>query len=214
MSADPWRELLRADPRAYRARVLYFTRTDWHALREHRLSLSEEEFLLHLDALLQPANLGPEDRFELSLWWGEEQPHYTLHVRGQDGMRRPESVGNVGALHRRAVATWMRATTQRQRMAPWTVHAGAPPPYRPPQDLLDACFVEFPDARLASLAVQRFEGVQQPGFTVEPSVRIEASLQTPDGGLIQVFLGEWPEEDHSRLEEWSRVVRAGRARGA
>jgi hypothetical protein len=214
MNADVWRQLLRTDPHAYRARVLFFARTDWHALREHRVSLSLEEFLLHLEALFQPEGLGPGDRFEMSLWWGEEQPHYTVHVRGQDGMRRPESLGNVGATHRRAVARWVKDTTRRRRMAPWQVHVGAPPPYRPPQELLDACLAEFPDARLISLSVQRFEGIHAPGFTVEPGARIEASLEALDGGTVQVFLGEWTEEDCARLEEWAQVARSGYAQGA
>ncbi len=198
---------MRSDPRAYRARVLYFARTQWHALREHRMRLSEAQFLDHLEVLFPADESGPGDRFELSWWWTSVRPHYTLHLRGQDGMRLPQTVDHVGALHERAVLAWVRRTTRARRMDPWGMHIGAPPPYRPPYEFLDACLFEFPGAQLARLQVERQEGyVDPPDTLVEPSIHVEASLAAPDGGLVLVYLGDWPAEEHERLEEWAREM--------
>jgi hypothetical protein len=205
--SDDWTELLSTDPRAYRGRVIHFARTEWHALREHRLSLTEPQFLQHLEALFPLDESGPGDRFELSWWWPGERPHYTLHLRGQDGMRHPQAVDHVGALHERAVLAWVRSITYERRMDPWGMHIGAPPPYRAPHEFLDACFAEFPGARLRSLELKHQEGfVDPPDTVVEPSVDLEASLAASDGGIVLVHLGMWPEEEYERLDEWAREL--------
>jgi hypothetical protein len=207
MSADDWDQLLRTDPRAYRARVLYFARKDWHSLREHRLRLTEQEFIQHLEALFPPGESGPGDRFELSWWWASERPHYTLNLRGQDGMRHPQAVEHVGSLHERAVLAWVRRVTHERGMDPWGMHIGAPPPYRPAQDFLEDCLAEFPGARLVSLELEHQEGyVDPPNAVVEPNIRVEASLEASDGGVVIVNLGSWPEEAHERLKEWAREM--------
>lgn len=207
--SDDWVELLSVDPRAYRARVVHFARTDWHSLREHRLGLTEEQFLLHLEALFPSNESGPGDRFELSWWWTGERPHYTLHVRGQDGMRHAQAVDHVGSLHERATLAWVRYTTQARQMDPWGMHIGAPPPYRPPHLFLAACLAEFPGARLTALELEHQEGyVDPPNAVVEPSVHVDASLMASDGGIILVHLGTWPEEEHDRLHDWRRELLA------
>jgi hypothetical protein len=203
--SDEWLHLLNTDRSAYRARVLHFARMDWHALREHRLSLDEEQFLHHLEALFPPEESGPGDRFELSWWWPGERPHYTLHLRGQDGMRHPQAVDHVGSLHERAALAWVRHSTRSRRMDPWGMHVGAPPPFRSPQEFLDACLAEFPGARLTSLDLDHQEGyVDPPDTIVEANVRIEASLLASDGGIVMVHLGDWPEEDFARLDAWAQ----------
>jgi hypothetical protein len=206
---DDWMELLNTDPPAYRARVLQFARADWHALREHRLALSEEQFIQHLEALFPENESGPGDRFELSWWWPGARPHYTLHMRGQDGMRHPQAVDHVGALYERTALAWVRHKTYERRMDPWGMHIGAPPPYRPPNEFLEACMAEFPGARLVSLDLEHQEGyVDPPNAVVEPSVHVDASLAVSDGGIVMVHLGTWPEEEHERLREWARHVLA------
>jgi len=211
---DEWVELLTVDPSAYRARVLLFARTDWHALREHRLSLNEEQFLLHLEALFPADESGPGDRFELSWWWPGDRPHYTLHLRGQDGMRHPQAVDHVGAMYERTVLAWVRHTTYVRRMDPWGMHIGAPPPYRPPHEFLEACIAEFPGARLTSLELERQEGyMDPPDSAVEPSVYVDAGLKASDGGIVMVHLGTWPADEYERLGEWRRDL-LGQAQGA
>jgi hypothetical protein len=205
--SDEWVDLLSLDPRAYRARVVHFSRTDWHSLREHRLSLTEEQFLLHLEALFPPDESGPGDRFELSWWWPGDRPHYTLHVRGQDGMRHAQAVDHVGAMHERATLAWVRTTTRARGMDPWGMHIGAPPPYRAPHEFLEACFAEFPGARLTSLELEHQEGyVDPPDTVVEPSVHVDASLMATDGGIVMVHLGTWPADEFDRLREWRREM--------
>ncbi|HEX8703274.1 MAG TPA: hypothetical protein VF815_30840 [Myxococcaceae bacterium] len=207
MSSDEWDQLLRTDPRAYRARVLRFSRMDWNSLREHRLRLTEQEFLQHLEALFPPSESGPGDRFELSWWWAGERPHYTLYLRGQDGMRHPQTVENVGSLHERAVLAWVRRITRERGMDPWGMHIGAPPPYRAPAEFLEDCMAEFPGARLTSLELEHQEGyVDPPDTVVEPSVRVEACLEASDGGFVMVYLGSWPEEEYARLSDWARSM--------
>ena len=205
--SDDWVDLLNTDPRAYRARVVHFARTDWHALREHRLRLSQDQFVQHLEALFPTNESGPGDRFELSWWWPGERPHYTLHLRGQDGMRHPQAVDHVGALHERAVLAWVRLTTRERHMDPWGMHIGTPPPYRPPHEFLLACLAEFPGSRLASLELEHQEGyVDPPNAVVEPSVHVDANLQAIDGGIVMVHLGTWPEDEFDRLSEWRKDV--------
>jgi hypothetical protein len=207
MSADEWDQLLRTDPRAYRARVLHFARRDWHSLREHRLRLTEPEFLQHLEALFPSDESGPGDRFELSWWWTGERPHYTLTLRGQDGMRHPQAVENVGSLYERAVLAWVRRVTRERGMDVWGMHIGAPPPYRPPADFLESCMAEFPGARLTSLELEHQEGyVDPPDVVVEANIRVEACLEATDGGIVMVYLGSWPEEEHEKLKDWAQEM--------
>ncbi|MDY7231299.1 hypothetical protein [Hyalangium rubrum] len=195
------------DPRAYRARVLHSARADFHALREHRTRLTEVQFLQHLEALFPPGESGPGDRFELSWWWAAERPQYTLHLRGSDGMRHPQAVDHVGALHERAVLAWVRRTTHERRMDPWGMHIGTPPPHPPAPDFLDMCLAEFPCARLTSLDLEHQEGyIDPPGSFVEANIRVEASLQASDGGIVMIYLGAWPEEQYERLAEWAREM--------
>lgn len=204
---DDWVELLTADPRAYRARVLHFARTDWHALRAHRLSLAEGLYLQHLEALFPAEESGPGDRFELSWWWPGDRPHYTLHLRGQDGMRHPQAVDHVGALHERAVLAWVRSSTRLRQMDVWGMHIGLPPPYRPPHEFLEVCLAEFPGARLTSLQLEHQEGyMDPPNSVVEPSIHVDAQLLASDGGIVMVHLGTWPEDEFERLGEWRREL--------
>ena len=138
-------------------------------------SLSEGQYLQHLEALFPPNESGPGDRFELSWWWPGERPHYTLHLRGQDGMRHPQAVDHVGALHERAVLAWVRSTTRAaadgsvghaHRLA-----AAVPPAARVPRRASRSS----PGRASPSLELEHQEGyVDPPNTIVEPSIHVDA----------------------------------------
>ena len=205
MSVLLWKRLLREDPRAYRARVEYFsTHGREAALSEYMRSLDEAEFLQHLEALFPPDELGASDYFALGMsWTGTGTFNYSLGAHGAYTSRLWPGVRDVGDRHWPAVLPWVRDATFQREMAPWrgTVSPGEAPAL----ELPSICLAQLPDAHIASIDLKFQPGDSDAsGYHSPTQIHVLAQLGFPDGGTLRMQLGHWPREEFPRLEEWAR----------